>query len=159
MTRSNSKQRNCIVCSAKLAKNQSKYCSNACYKAFYQHKASLHRTTQLQGVLCSGPDCDNPLTGSKQKYCSNTCRVNHYNILRQKENRKCLGKPAIMQKYQKWRTCLRCPEQKLFLSEGPWNRKCPTCAAKEKYIRQPKKISSSITQKEENKRAKKKKNA
>lgn len=76
--------------------------------------------------VCDGPGCTKAIPAGRRLYCSVECgkrRGSRIAAVAQSANFKRLhGDKDIG-----LRTCLRC-DNKMFLSEGPWNRFCPKCA-------------------------------
>jgi len=88
---------------------------------------------------CARSTCSNQVPDGRQKFCSPECRnvckgerQSHSKEARraQRARQVPLAKLPIMEKYEGKRECYECHE--LFMSEGPWNRRCPKCVQKEK---------------------------
>lgn len=80
-------------------------------------------------MKCIRESCNNSIPPDKRKYCSDECRKT-VNQQRSYEQRRRVGIGLVSKRLrkQKLRTCLGCNKE--FMSSGPWNRLCPSCAQK-----------------------------
>jgi len=74
-------------------------------------------------------ECGKPVPPGRRKYCSDQCaRRAHHGIHAAKIRRQEKEIAQRLYKQRKIRTCLSCGGE--FMSDGPWNRRCPECASR-----------------------------
>jgi len=80
-------------------------------------------------MRCARYGCNNPVPPRRRKYCSDKCgkMAGHERVLEQRRTEQ-LHTTGKRFRRQKLRTCLGCNKE--FMSGGPWNRFCQTCAQK-----------------------------
>ena len=78
-------------------------------------------------MICKRPGCNNEIPLGRRKYCSSECSkiMNRKTAAMRAEE---AYRQSIKFRHAKMgiRSCLSC--NKMFLSEGPWNRICPNCS-------------------------------
>ena len=78
-------------------------------------------------MICKRPGCNNEIPFGRRKYCSSECSkvMNRKTAALRAEE---AYKQSIKFRHAKMgiRSCLSC--NKMFLSEGPWNRICSNCS-------------------------------
>ena len=78
-------------------------------------------------MRCQRPGCGKPVGEGRRKYCSDRCaRIVNRDSATARARRRQAAIAAKGGPHVAPRICLSC--DKTFLSEGPWNRLCPSCS-------------------------------
>ena len=85
-------------------------------------------------MKCQRSGCDQQVPRNRRKYCSDQCRYKAMVERRARSRKRRINVgPNGRGSQVKPRTCLGCGVE--FLSEGPWNRLCDSCAHRNASIR------------------------
>jgi len=91
-------------------------------------------------VRCQRPGCGKPIPEGRRKYCSDRCaRIVNRDSAAARARRRTAAIAAKGGPHVGPRICLSC--DRVFLSEGPWNRICPRCS--ERNVSLPPRASAS----------------
>jgi len=84
-------------------------------------------------TLCTREGCENPVKLPRRKFCCEKClQLWHrkLQVTRKRKDEKARAKRRTG-KHRRVRPCLGVGCHREFMSEGPWQRKCPICRNKE----------------------------